>query len=249
MIFQIIIYPLARFPELAGGRTIKLAKGQLFLLLVSVALVIAWAVNYLLWQAGAQLLQIFYYLVYGLGLSFSIVLLLSDLRWRYLALSGLALGFAIIIILGNASAILQNIIMALSLVWVGPLVFKKFELRPRYFLAVLLAFAAVDACNVYIGPGAKPAVSDDGLLFNGLVASGSYLLGMGDFLLAGLAVCFVFKYLGRQRAVWLAVLLAAVRFLLRWLWPAYTADIPYAAVIALITILCSGTLFLRSTQT
>jgi hypothetical protein len=124
-----------------------------------------------------------------------------------------------------------------SLLWVGPMIFQRFKIQSAYFIVFLLGFSILDIVNVYvINPGVpssehKITASVPTMLVSGYVRFGSFMIGMGDFVLSFVAVSWIKRYKGISAALFAAVLIAVPLVFIRLIDP--VNDIPYAPFVTI----------------
>lgn len=128
----------------------------------------------------------------------------------------------------------QNVIMLSSLLWISPVVARQFKrLSPLWVALGMTTFALIDTVNVFF---ARPSTlfSDEKLLLNGIITSGTFTLGIGDFILAYLVVGLTERFYGKKSAIMLACIVPLPRLFIRLAIPALTGRvIPYSLFIVL----------------
>lgn len=235
LLLSIFLFDKVDFNFLKTGREIKLNQ-RLFSIIVTAVILMSGMITWLvIYKGGPSTLQFFYILIFSGGFFISLFLILAKLK-HPLILSAIITSLILLIILWIQSQLLQNFFMAFSLLWVGPFVLKKLNLRLKYFLLFIIAFALIDIYNIYFTK-IYSGFSDDELLLNGLIIFGDYLLGIGDFFLAYLVTSFVKKEASFSATIILALIISFTRFVFRLLSPDYSQDIPYSMVIVPATII------------
>ena len=192
-----------------------------------------------IYLSGPQLLQLFYIVIFTLAWVIGLFFLLPVHRLSLrLALScfislGLLAGVEFF-----SNGIWQNLFMALSLVWAGPVLVRKFHIQVRWASVVLLFCMLVDIYNILFATGgSSPSFSDETFFVNGAIVFHSALLGIGDFFLALLVVAFTQKKFGPRAALVLAFFIAVPRVVIRPLFNQLEGvTIPYYILIVPATL-------------
>ncbi|MBV9349656.1 MAG: hypothetical protein JO026_02795 [Patescibacteria group bacterium] len=235
-LFAILVYRQVDFAFLKQGEDIRLSKNVfLFIVLITIT-VFGTATWFIMSFSGPFVLQTFYICLFAAGTMLSMYLLFPKRFGWYVANIGI-ISLTVPAILVYHSQLLENIFMAFSLLWVGPVIFKKFRLTSGYVLAGMSLFSLINIYDVYLASPSSPAFGDETLLLNGLISFGNVALGMGDFFLAYIAVNAVQKHVSMRTAVALAFFIAFARFCIRGLFPYYQADIAYSVVITFGTLI------------
>ncbi|MBI2636685.1 MAG: hypothetical protein HYW81_00625 [Parcubacteria group bacterium] len=130
--------------------------------------------------------------------------------------------------------------MATSILWVGAVIFRRFDLHLKYFVLFILFFAIIDFINIYLLK-TQTVFSDELFILNGLVTIGSFVLGIGDFFLGYLIVSAAKHHYTTWHALLLALLLPLPRFFIRVLIPELEgAEFPYSLFMVPITLFVYG---------
>lgn len=109
-----------------------------------------------------------------------------------------------------------NIVTAGSILWVGPILFRRIKLSLRIFILLAIAFTAYDAVNIWVLPELT-FESDPSPLLNGLVGFDGQILGVGDFLLGYLLVGAGRHFFSRSIAWLCAVWIPLPLLFIQWL--------------------------------
>ncbi len=210
------------------AKPIKLSPSLFYGLVLSISALFAAASFIIVYFGTAPWLQILYYLLFLSGIFLNAIVLSDKPIVRRLLLVG-GLGICLLFFT-TTSPWSQNLLMAISLLWVGPSLVQRLRISTPYLLVAIGLGALADIYSVCLSR-VTPAFDDSALFLNGIISVGDYSIGLGDFAFASLVVAL----LVRERnigAAWLAaVLIAFVRFGLRIIFP-WLGDIPYVAVIA-----------------
>ncbi|MFA4872467.1 MAG: hypothetical protein WC659_00830 [Patescibacteria group bacterium] len=226
---EVWLYSHLDLSFLQRGRVVTVSQrvvGFVATVTAAIALIISFLI---LHRASPYLLQLFYIIFFTFSAALFIVLVvrLRPLLPRFIL--GILIAFILLIVtLIFPYSLLQNIFMAVSILWVGPIVFRRFSLSLPLFFIILVVFALIDTYNISIVT--LPSLfSDESFAYNGLVTVGEYMLGIGDFFLGYLMVSAARHYLGRAPAYFLAALLPIPRFLIRIIIPILAgATFPYS---------------------
>jgi hypothetical protein len=235
--FLIAIYYFEKvdFAFLKNGKEIQLSTVTLSLIFFSVIAFFGFATWFIISKGNKNILQTFYILLYTIGFLLTLFLFSPKSKlWIFLTI--IFTGIFLATILNYHVQFLQDIFMASSILWVGAAVFKKLDLKIRYFLVFLIIFMFIDIYNIYLY---KPdsTFSDEALLLNGLILFGNYLLGIGDFFLSYLAINAVQKDISKNAAIILSLIIAFSRFFIRLILPQFHGEIPYSIIIAPATLI------------
>lgn len=233
-ILALWVFAKADFEFLKQGPQLRLSYLSVIAIVVTVVGLSAAGSWYALTQANQSVLQGFYIIFFSLGFLLSWIIIFPKSK-IWLPIGCLVTGSFLFAIFASHSQLLQNIFMACSALWIGPVVFKRLHLKFRYFIAGIILFLVIDIYNVYF-THSSVAFSDDTLLLNGLIVFGSWLLGIGDFFLAYLTVNAVQKDMSKTTAVVLSAVIAFARFFIRLFFPHYNHDIPYFLIITPATL-------------
>ena len=189
-------------------------------------------------KSSPELLQIFYIVLFVISLTMTLFFLLNLKRTYIRLLLSLSVSICLLYLLSvYPTSLTQNLFMSASILWVGIVVFKRFNVRLKYFIPFMLFFAIIDSINVYVLK-TYTTFSDELFILNGLVAIGPFILGIGDFFLAYLIVSAARRYHTIWYALLLAVLLPLPRFFIRVLIPELEgAEFPYSIFMVPIALL------------
>jgi len=235
----LLAYDKISFDFLSRGKDLQLSPQKIVVICgvaVAVCAGLAWLV---IRDGGPNLLQYFYIVLFSLGFYFTLILLLP--RSRLIILSELlAVCLMVWLILVTGSTFLQNIILAGCLLWVGPLVLKKLKIKTRYVLAFLILFMIIDVYDIYFAQPAASVFSDAHFVLNGLIQSGNWVLGIGDFLVAYIAVNVIQKDISIKAAILAALMIAFFRFFFHVAFPNYAEALPYSLVITPTALVIYG---------
>ncbi|MFA6908840.1 MAG: hypothetical protein WC289_03045 [Patescibacteria group bacterium] len=223
---------------LSTGRKIIVSR-RAMMLFIGIDVAVAVGIGYLfIYHSGPVLLEYFYGVLFYLSTVIGCLLFvpIQNVKKRIWAAVVIPAPFFVLGIFTHWQW-MQNVLMAISVVWVGAFIFRKFTVSRMWFSVALLAAMAVDAYNVFVATAPSELFSDAQLLFNGDIIFGSAILGIGDFFLASLIVAGVYKQFGWKRALMVAVCIAFARIVLRLLIPSLEGlVIPYYIVIVPIAL-------------
>ncbi len=226
---EVWLYPHLDLSFLQRGRAVTVSK-RVVVFAAAVIAAIALIVSLLILHRGSPyLLQLFYIIFFTFSAALFIVFVVRvhPLLPRFI----MGILVACILLVGTLIfpySLLQNIFMAASILWVGPIVFRRFSLSLPLFFIILVAFALIDTYNISIVT--LPSLfSDESFVYNGIITVGEYMLGIGDFFLGYLMVSAARRYLGIYPAYLLVVLLPLPRFFIRIIIPMLAGVIfPYS---------------------
>lgn len=136
------------------------------------------------------------------------------------------------------SSWVQSAVMAGSLLWIGPYLFRRYRIPRWVFFLALLILMGIDllAARVFVP---VPFVAPTAML-DGLLVAGSLTQGIGDLLLGYLIICATVRYEGRWTASVLAVLLVVPLVIWRALVGDEPSAFPYYAAIVPVTFAVYG---------
>lgn len=183
-------------------------------------------------------LQVFYAGLFGGALAISLMLFIriKHLGWRI----SLALFWSSVLVFVAwkfNNDLVDAIIMASALLWIGPAVTKLWRLPIGVHLGVLFTFMLIDVNNILNISGSEGVLSDAALRFNGIITFGDYSLGIGDFFIGYWAMTVI-----AQNKSWAIIALAAflisfTRWFLRLSLQLDGIVLPYTVVIVPVTLL------------
>ena len=239
LIISILAYRRFDPKLLSIGSAIRLSRRTLVFFFLADILV-AVGVGYLfIYHSNPVLLEYFYGVLYYLSAVIGCFLLIQQksLKRRIIAALCLPIPFFALTILTRWQ-MLQNIVTAGSIIWVGIFLFKRFRIPQKCFIAGLIIATLIDAYNVWLAPASSGLFSDVSLLFNGNIVFGSASLGIGDFFLGYLIVAAFIYYRNVRQAIIIAFIIAFARFILRAIIPAFAGvAIPYYVIIVPLSLL------------
>jgi hypothetical protein len=167
------------FTFLQKGKPLKLSVASLGLIFFMVIAVVGFITWFLVSKGAQNSLKNFYIVIYTLGFLLTWLLVLPKRKF-WIILPILITGIFLTGILKYRSQLLQNIYMAASILWVGASVFKKLNLKLKYFLLLIVVWMAIDVYNIYFY---KPHLlfSDQTLLLNGVDSIRRLFIGNRGF--------------------------------------------------------------------
>jgi hypothetical protein len=243
LIASLLLYPKGDLSIFERGKHIIISRSAVVGIILGVIGFSGGMATLFLYTAGPTLLQGFYIALYTLLWAFGwfFFLPLSRLT-RRIGLALLFAGLLLLIVTLFPGQLLQNIFMAGSLLWIGPIAVKKFRIPLRWMVLAFLIAGAIDAWNIFSNGfggsgGAKALFSDEQFFLNGLILFQTALLGIGDIVFGILAVSVTQKFFGFRPALALAFLIAIPRAFLRTVFPELQGvTLPFLAVLTPITL-------------
>jgi len=151
-----------------------------------------------------------------------------------LALSALLTSALVLLVFTYPHVLLQNVFMACALLWVGPVMFRRYRIRIRWFLLGLLILLIIDVVNIALVYSDETIMVTPGFL-SGIIVFGNSLLGIGDILLGYLIVSASLRYHGTGTAFLLALLIAIPIVIREFITPLADVMLPYYAVMVPVT--------------
>ncbi|MBI2984966.1 MAG: hypothetical protein HYY50_05085 [Candidatus Kerfeldbacteria bacterium] len=132
-------------------------------------------------------------------------------------------------------SLVEMIVMAVSLLWVGLAVTKILRLPLGGHLVLLTMMMLMDIYNIWLTPSTGSASDKTSQLpqlhYDGIFAFGDYSLGIGDFFIGAWAVGVLVIFRHQRLAFIGAAMIGMFRFFYRF-WPGLeTVTIPYTIVI------------------
>lgn len=207
LIIQIELFSRFHFDFLRHGKDIKVSP-YIVGLLSGIAVGGAGFVTYTFLTARSHsILEYFYLLFFTLNWFITICFLIQVNRLYHRFLISISVALILTaLMLQLQSNLLQSIYIAGSLLWVGPMIFQRFKIQSGYFILFLLSFSILDIVNVYvINPGVTSTgqgliTSTPVSVIGGYVTFGTFMIGMGDFVLSFVAVSWIKRYKGISAA-------------------------------------------------
>lgn len=232
LVAELLYFKYARldFAFLKKGRQLSLSRRNIILIMAAGFVVFCWLGYQMITGANVFGLQLFYGLIYACSLIITLFLVLPGKKpWLRLAESVIISVLLLTVIYKIPVQLGQNIYMAAAVLWVAPIVFRQFKINKNLFFIIITIGMVMDILFVWVLKGDnKITFSDQYMVFNGLVSVGEYYLGIGDFLMGYLLIGALSCYRSDRVALWLAVLLALPRFLIRVVFPSLAGMVfPY----------------------
>jgi len=238
LIVEILLFPVFDFSFMSRGKILTISKKMTVAILAAAIFLSVSISSIVISKSSPELLQIFYIVLFVISLTMTLFFLLNLKRTYIRLLLSLSVSICLLYLLSvYPTSLTQNLFMSASILWVGIVVFKRFNVRLKYFIPFMLFFAIIDSINVYVLK-TYTTFSDELFILNGLVAIGPFILGIGDFFLAYLIVSAARRYHTIWYALLLAVLLPLPRFFIRVLIPELEgAEFPYSIFMVPIALL------------
>lgn len=243
--FAILFYPKFNLDFLAKGKNIRLSNLTVGLIIIATALIGLTLAALFIYVSGPQLLQFFYLGLYTFSwlITYFFLFNFKKILWRAVFSFSASL-ILLLIVLKFSSQFYQNLFMAGSLIWLGPVIFqklnfsslKKFKINFKLIIVILFSVAIIDAYNIYLSPSSG-VYSDAGFFLNGMITFGNFSSGIGDIFLMYLIIGLTQKLWRQKPALILAFLLAFARFFLRLIPGLNNVVIPYYLIIVPITLI------------
>ncbi|MBU1890196.1 hypothetical protein KJ782_01755 [Patescibacteria group bacterium] len=124
----------------------------------------------------------------------------------------------LLLVMAFPNQLLQNIYMAASLLWVGPVLLRRLKIRIELFITFIFLFMAYDIVSVLYTTPVELTESTE-VVLNGLIQFQGQILGVGDFLLAFLMINAAQHFFGKIPALLIAIWTPLPLLLLRFVFP------------------------------
>lgn len=217
----IAMFPHFQTQLFREGKPIALPKIAAVFLLTGVALVFAAAAWWLFHSASRTLLELLFAFVFGGGWVVNALYFLPPRVGQSRVALSLIIGVVLIgAVYAFPFSLARNLFTIGSLLWLGPMIFRRFSLPLRYFNLGLVLFTLFDIFAIYVVQSDEIIISQaKPLVLNGLIQVGGHLIGIGDFFI-GYLIVNAAQHFFSQRLAWaLAVWIPLPMVLLPWLWP------------------------------
>ncbi|MFH1171784.1 MAG: hypothetical protein V1778_04580 [bacterium] len=235
----IVLYRHFHVDVFREGKPLKIPARLIAILLTAVAVGFSLLAIWILRSASARALDLFFAITFSIGWAVNALFLLPRQIGRTRLLVGVATGVAVFALTWTfSSVLLRNLFFAGSILWIGPVIFRRFHLPFRYFLFGLVAFGVYDAMNVFLLSNAGTVVTNVGR-FTGLITFGGNELGIGDFFLGYCIVNGAQQYCSSRTLPWiLATWSPLPMLLLRWIVPASSGHAyPYSVFLVPVALI------------
>lgn len=208
LVVQIMTFQLFEFSFLENGNQIRISTKN-FLLIVLGIFILVGSITFFILNSNMIASLLFLYtlmFLFSTFLTFFLTLKIESPLKKSLAavtISSIIVSLVLLFPVG----ILKNILIAGSLLWVAPVLLKKFKIKKPHLFAFMFLFMLFDIYNVYyLTPQTSPSYNY--FTLNGYIEFGRLALGMGDFFLGYLAVSLLYLEKGYLKATILALLIS-----------------------------------------
>jgi hypothetical protein len=231
ILIQIYSFKLYNFHFLRKGRDVHMSSKSVAAISALVVALFLYVTIFVLTRGVDSLITYFYTFLFIICIFFTTFFLLPVQRVALRTLLSLTVASLLVSITVLLQLpILNNILIAASLLWVSPTLIKKLNIKKEYLLLFFAVFTIFDVYNVlFLRPDISSLYQYAGL--SSYVEFGRYMLGMGDFFLAYLAVGELYASHGQKKALILTILMVVPLLVLN-LFPV-GVDIPYSVFITI----------------
>jgi hypothetical protein len=199
----IACFPLFRMDLFQKGRPVNIRRWLLAVLLAVVAVGGALTTMSIVHSSSTVVLDRLFATVFSAGWALNALFLLPRGAGRLRLPLSVAVGaIALYFVWQWPSTTIHNIFYAGSILWVGPVLFRRFRLPLRFFVLGLALFLVYDVINILV-LDTGTALSEATGRFSGLVIFGGNELGVGDFFVAYAMVNAAQYFYQSKKLAWL----------------------------------------------
>lgn len=224
----ILVYPKFTVDIFKEGRPLKLRGWLSALFLTLIAIGCALLTLSLVRTSTPNALDRLFVIVFSAGWAANVLYLLPRSFASSRIPISVVFGVAVFFVIWTwPVAGLVNVFYAGSILWIGPVVFRRFKLPLRYFIIGLILFLLYDVLNILALDSGRAVMEETGR-FSGLVAFDGNELGIGDFFIAYAMANAAQYYFRSVRLAWVLAILFALPLLLLKVVPVFAGMIiPY----------------------